>query len=306
MKLATTTADFEKYCPTIEEQIKHVNLAGFKNIDLNLYVVNKYPHLFYGENWREDAKKLRGFCDDLGVKLVQSHGPNINPLDMGSREKAIADTIRCIEICGELGIPNTVVHPGFSRDITTDKKDEWFKLNRDFFKELIPTVEKTGVEVLVENSTKANVGFMYFTNLGADVREFCDYIGHPLINCCWDTGHANCEGLQYDEIMALGDRLRAVHFNDNTGVGDDHVLPYCGTMNIDDVMQGLIDSGYKGPLTFEACSTLRPFHYWRGNRRDTDKEKKLSEPTLAMQDIAEQLMYEIGKHILTTYGIFEE
>ena len=150
------------------------------------------------------------------------------------------------------------------------------------------------------------MGVRYFTNSGKDMREFCEYLDHPLFGCCRDTGHANCEGLQYNEIVAIGDKLDALHFNDNTGNGDDHVLPYCGTMNLDDVMQGLIDIGFSGYLTFEAGSTLRPFYYWRGNRRDTDKEKKLSSPTLEMQDIIEKLMYEIGRHALTTYGIFEE
>lgn len=306
MKLATTTADFESYTPIIEEQIQHIHSAGFKNIDLNLYVVNRHPDLFYSDGWRERAKQINDFCNTLGVSLVQSHGPNVNFLAESGVEHMIDDTIRCIDICGELGIPNTVVHPGFSLELTDDKKYEWFKINREFFRELIPAMERNGVKVLIENSTKANVGPRYFTNSGADMREFCEYLDHPLFGCCWDTGHANCEGLQYDEIMAIGDKLCALHFNDNTGHGDDHVLPYCGTMNLDDIMHGLIDSGYRGYLTFEAGSTLRPFHYWRGNRRDTDKEKKLSEPTIAMQDAAEKLMYEIGKHVLTTYNLFEE
>lgn len=306
MKLATTTADFERFCPTLKEQIAHVHAAGFKHVDLNHYEPRRYPELFYNAAWRDEVKKLGEYCASIGVDLVQSHGPNVNFLAGSGVDRMLEDTIRCIDICGELGIPNTVVHPGFSLELTADKKAEWFEKNAVYFKKLIPAMERNNVEVLIENSTKANVGVRYFTNSGADMREFCDCLSHPLFACCWDTGHANCEGLQYNEILAMGDKLHALHFNDNTGVGDDHVLPYCGTMNMDDIMHGLIDVGYKGYLTFEACSTLRPFLYWRGNRRDCDKEKKLSEPTLAMQDIAEKLLYEIGKHILTTYGIFEE
>ena len=34
--------------------------------------------------------------------------------------------------------------------------------------------------------------------------EFLNYVGHPLLHACWDTGHANCEGSQYDDIVTLG------------------------------------------------------------------------------------------------------
>ena len=47
------------------------------------------------------------------------------------------------------------------------------------------------------------MGGRYFINSGRDMREFIDYVGHPLFHGCWDTGHANCEGAQYEEILAL-------------------------------------------------------------------------------------------------------
>ena len=106
--------------------------------------------------------------------------------------------------------------------------------------------------------------------------------------------------------MALGDELRGVHINDNRGGGDEHILPWMGTMNLDDIMHGLIDSGYKGSFTFEACSALRPARYWQGNRRTYKADTRLAEPTLGMQKHLEALMYEMGTHILTSYGIEAE
>ena len=49
------------------------------------------------------------------------------------------------------------------------------------------------------------------------MRAFSEYVHHPLFHSCWDTGHGNVEGAQYDQILALGDDLRAVHINDNRG-----------------------------------------------------------------------------------------
>ena len=51
-------------------------------------------------------------------------------------------------------------------------------------------MEKYGVNVLHENSTSANMPW-YYPKTGADMREFCDYVDHPLFGACWDTAHGN-------------------------------------------------------------------------------------------------------------------
>ena len=106
--------------------------------------------------------------------------------------------------------------------------------------------------------------------------------------------------------MTLGKDLYALHINDNSGRGDEHVIPYCGTLNMDDIMHGLIDSGYTGYFTFESCNTLRPAKYWQGDRHVFAADTRLSEPQLFMHKKVERLMYEIGEYILKSYDCFEE
>ena len=132
------------------------------------------------------------------------------------------------------------------------------------------------------------------------------YIDHPLIHACWDTGHANCEGNQYDEIREVGDELYAIHYNDNHGKSDEHLIPYLGTLNHDEVINALIDSGYKGYFTLECCSSLILKNYWLGSRRKFPQDERLVDPPLFAQRQLEKLMYDTAKYMLTSYGIFEE
>lgn len=146
----------------------------------------------------------------------------------------------------------------------------------------------------------------YFPKTGVEMKEFAKFVNHPLFHACWDTGHANCEGNQYQEIMDIGEELYAVHINDNRGFQDEHIIPFMGTMNMDEVMHALLDVGFKGPFTLEAGSALRSYRYWLGNLRDFDGDDRLANPPLFLQKEMERFMYLTGKYVLETYDVFEE
>ena len=304
MKIATTTEDFKFFCGNDEDCIKELHAAGFKYIDLSMYSFTR-DCVYMQKDWERETDKLNDLAEKLGMKFVQAHSQGGNGI---SEDKAHVDflietTIRSIEICQKLGIKNTVVHSGCADGIS---KEEWFEKNKAFYEKLLPTAEKCGVNVLCENSTKINMGDMYYINSGKDMREFIDYVGHPLFHGCWDTGHANCEGSQYDEIKTLGKELYAIHYNDNRNQSDEHIMPYLGTLNHDEIMNALIDVDFKGYFTLECMSSLRTAGYWLGNRRPFDKDERLAEPQLFMQMGLERVMYEISEYILKSYGLFEE
>ena len=305
MKLATTTGDFDRFAKTYQEKIDLVIEAGFKYIDLSLYSIFENDELLISDMWLDNAKRILENTQKKGAKFVQAHSPGGNPLseDKCEVENLVKATIRSIDICGALGIPNIVVHAGCQKGIS---KEESFNLNKAFFEKLIPAMEKNNVNVLCENSTAKNMKDKYFTNTGKDMKEFVKYFNHPLFHACWDTGHGNCEGNQYDEIVAIGDDLCALHINDNSGRGDEHALPYFGTTNMDEIMNALIDINYNGYFTFESGTSLRPAKYWQGDRKTFEKDTRLSEPVLFMQKHLEKLMYEMGKYILKSYNCFEE
>lgn len=304
MKLATTTGDFARVCHTPEACIAELYRAGFRYIDMSFYGDARMSSYLMKDDYLERAKKIKYFAEGLGMTFVQAHSPGGNSLKHDEQWQLLLDsTIRSVEVCAVLGIPFTVVHAGMAPGIG---KDEFYEKNLEFYKLLYPVMEKTGVKVLTENSTRANMGEMYYFYNGADMKEFLDDAGHPLLGACWDTGHANCEGHNYRDLVDLGRHLVAVHINDNRGGQDEHVLPFCGTVSMDEVMHGLIDNGFAGPFTLECDSKLRPGRYWLGNRVKFEGDKRLFDPPLALYRKMEEALFETGKYILQSYYLYEE
>ena len=303
MKLADTTEEFLQYYNDDTEKVKAICEQGFKNIDMNFYAEHKPGALYQGDDWEVKVDKLKALGKQLGINYVQAHLPGGNPLAEEGFEKLLSSNIRCIDICGKLGIKNAVIHAGWQQGID---KQEFYKKNKDFIKLLIPSLEANGVNLCVENSCKANLGkFFYFFD-GRELREFLNYVDHPLVTACWDTGHANIEGHQYDDIIALGDKLTALHINDNHGQKDEHMMPYMGTLNIDEVMTALSEIGFKGYFTFE-CSTSVIFNKnWLHKRREFEKDTRALNPGLELKKKMVSATFEAGKQILTAYGCYEE
>lgn len=304
MKLASTTADF-RVLPIDDhiERVRHIAKAGFRYIDLSFYTIDKKNSPFLSEDWEDYVNELIALADELGIKYVQAHLPGFNPLDEEKFEDYCRLTIRSIEVCGRLGIENAVFHVGWKAGIS---KEEFFYKNHQAMKPLFPAMEKNNVNVLVENSSKSNMCGMYYLFTGKEIREFIDYVGHPLVKACWDTGHANMDDYQYENIMDLGDYLHAIHVHDNNGRDDEHIAPFQGTLNMDELVNALIDSGYKGYFTFEADTTLSYGNTSYVKRHTYSKDTRLFNPNLDMYDAAERFLFEIGKAVLNAYEIYEE
>ncbi len=298
MKLATTISDFSYFASTYEQCIQLIHDAGFQYIDMN--IGNYFTNL---DDCKETAKRLREFAEKLGMKFIQAHSPEGNPLLIEKQEDLVRRTNLSLEICEIMGIPQTVVHSGWMKEIG---KEEYFEKNLDFYKQLFPMMEKTGINVLIENSSSYNLGKYYYFFTGQQMVDFLNYANHPLLHAVWDTGHGNTEGGQYEQLVTLGKELYGLHVHDNGGQGDEHAMPYLGTLNMDDLMNGLIDADYNGYFTFEVVAALRKSGSRFGKRYVFEKDTRLLEPTLEMQIDMERLLYTIGKHCLTAYDCFEE
>lgn len=301
MKLVTSTGDFG-IIENQEERLKHIYDAGFRHIDFCMY--SKSEIAFITEDgWQERIEAYKKYAENLGVSFLQAHSPDISSLCREhTYEEAIEITKRSFEVCRILGIKNTVVHSFFCYET----KEEFFEKNKEFYEKLLPCAKENEVNILVENSTSANMGKNYPFATGSDMKEFIKLVNHPYLHACWDTGHANIEGHQYDDIIALGEDLYAIHFNDNNGRGDRHQIPYLGNMSMDEVMCALVKIGYKGHFTFEAGNSVV-----NGRRRvpcskkQSEKCEKLLEAPMCVYDDLEKILFKIGEHILKTYGLYE-
>ena len=301
MKIATTTEDFGAYLASDVERVRALHKCGFDCIDLSMYA---FPAdwCWFADDWRAQAEELRALGEELGVTYVQAHAPNTNPLDEKNFDRELAATVRSIEVAALLGIPNIVYHGGWEIGIS---REEFVACNRAYVEKLLPVLEKNGVTLCIENSTKRHYdGYYYFCD-GESMRDFCEQINHPLFGACWDTGHANIDGGQYEHITALGKHLRALHVNDNLGKCDQHLHPFMGTLNMDEVMHALLDVGYKGYFTFESCSTAIRHGNWLHQRRAFAADTRALDPTYPIAEKLCELTHVIGEEILSRYGCLD-
>ena len=301
MKLATTTEDFNEYTKDHKEMVKYVVESGFKYIDLSMYDIDIPGSPFMDDNWMEYTISLKEYAQSLGATFVQAHSPGMkgNVLINDEYYDYFFDaTKRSIEVCSVLGIKNIVFHTGFKDGVN---KEDYYKINADFIRKLIPTIEKCGVNLCIENSTKRNMKEKYFFFDGKDMSDFIDYMGHPMIKGCWDIGHANLEGHSYQDIIDLGDKLTTLHIHDNYNA-DTHQMPFTGTVNMDEVMQALVSINYNGYFTMEASRTITPGKV-RKNKFDNELLRTVP---LEFKIQAEKLLYNLGKWVLESYNCFEE
>lgn len=304
MKIATTIGEMYSYTATPADAIRAYEGSGFRWLDYSFYNHNTPGHRFLTDDWLKEIEESGEAAAKLGFGFVQAHSPNYNPFvdpaDRDYHERGLLATIRSIEACGRMGIPNIVVHTGIGAPhLYPADKENYFQANMPFLEALYPAMEKWNVRVCIENSAEGNMGPYYFFMTGEEMNDFIAYAGHPLLGACWDTGHGNMRHANpYKELVTLGKNLHAIHFQDNQGVGDDHTAPFFGTLDVDAVMRGLIDAGYTGPLTFESDYFLA--------RRPGHGSGNLNYPPLAVKRACLGVLHAIGWACLDEYGIEEE
>ena len=306
MKLTTTTADFYRYCRDIYEVLDTFADTPFSYLDMSLYGDFMAPTLRRAD-YLDEFQRIREYAENKGLSFVQSHAPSGNGLKQDEAyDDFILRTHRSLEACQILGIPTSVLHSGTDGPISME---EYFVRNRALYEIFFDTMERTNVSLLIENSMPANMKDNTFFLYGKEMADFLDWIGHPLLGACWDTGHANTFTDQYENVSALGKHLRAVHIADNFGKTDDHIAPMQGALNLDEVMCALIDNGFDGPFTFEAENMIRPMRAWpiyRKKYEPTDgRACLLDSPSKEVRVEAERLLFAIGRQILSANDCFE-
>ena len=297
MKLATTTSDFAKNTADQVDALAYIAEAGFKYVDYNFDVDYEEKRGFFGNAPEEHLARIKEKASELGLKFVQAHSQMGAPIAEDNAD-FIEATKRCIAMSKELEIPNIVVHSGYRKGLT---KEECFAENKKFFLDILEYADTLGVNVLVENFNKMSIEGLYWIDNAHDLLDFIRFVDHPRLHAVWDVGHGNMQELsQYDAVKILGDELYALHVQDNDKDDDLHMFPLLGTANIDALMHGLIEIGYKGYFTFESSRVFFP------KKREFSADSRLEKPSLDVKRKAEALLYEIGKFILSSYDCFEE
>ena len=320
MKLATSSGDLIKYTGSVPEAVALFAGTKFRNINLELGTLYKIggryaipaqgDPLWAEDTWKKQAAELAEAAARANVTYTTAHAPILNALAGGQEMydwsvRAIRDSIR---ICAALGIGRIVIHGCENKDFTCR---DFYRENKRFYGEFFDLMEKHNIMVLTENMA---VGTTTPLSTGRDLRDFVDYVDHPLFAACWDTAHGSLNPKvtgQYESIVALGDKLKGLHIADNFGDGPHHhTWPFAGIVNFDSVLQGLKDVNYDGVFTFEASYTLL-HHKELPYRRQAWEHNggtvtKLLDPPVELKRKAIDLLYDVGQYLLESYGCYEE
>lgn len=234
--------------------------AGFGEMDLNFCKADSEPIEVAADGWEEWARSFREDLDRLGMTAGQSHVPFYryrgSAPDYGISEYREEMIRRSLIASGHIGVKAVTFHSIMANGSDPKKNAE---ANLDYFRGHLALAQTCGVSIAIENmpfrtlpdGKHAYRCHMYLEEL----LELVDALKKDFDNVgiCWDTGHANLMGEdQADCLRQIGSRLIATHINDNYGKGDDHLLPYLGTVDWKAVMGALREIGYAGSFSFEA------------------------------------------------------
>ncbi len=211
-----------------------------------------------------DMTALRQAADAAGLKLVTLAtgafwSTNFGQDDPAKRAQAIKVTEKMLELGQALGVHTILVVPGavdicFTPEEPVVSYDVVLQRAADALRALLPTCERTGVRIGIEN-----VWNRVFLS-PVEMRGFLDEIDSPYIGSYFDVGNVLLTGYPEQWIRILGKRIFAVHFKDYRracGTLDGFVDLLEGDVNWPAVMAALGEIGYDGPLTAEMIPQYR-------------------------------------------------
>ena len=165
---------------------------------------------------------------------------------------------KSISACPYLGCKNWVIHPVFPygyNDTETGKEEESFKINYEFYSELLETAKEYDVTICFEN-----MPFRSFSISSAEkIKEFIDAIGDEHFKGCLDTGHviALDKISLGDAVRIFGKDLKTLHVHDSKPGFDYHMFPFFGTADWNSFYEGLKEIGYNGVFNLEASPSWK-------------------------------------------------
>ena len=269
------------------EGFETIKRAGFSCCDfsLNAYLTNTSLYsLKLNDFFSQSVANLEAFFTPhkeaakiAGIQISQMHMPY--PMYIPDATAEINDYLmrtvapKSLEICAFFGCPYIVVH-GFklARNLGSEAA-EWEQTEK-FLESIAPLAKERNITICLEN---------IYTNIGSHIIEgpccnagkaveridkMNEKYGAGVLGFCFDTGHANLTGLDFEDfITTLDYRLKVLHIHDNDGAFDLHQIPFTFTKtrenlsstDWDGFIKGLRKIRFDKVLSFETAPVLTAF-----------------------------------------------
>lgn len=269
MRLSSTTTILSIKDPTPPQERLLVEMhllkkAGFVHQDLNLGTQGQEGYPLAMDGWEAWVDRVRLESCRLGVDFHQAHSfyyrtkeSTSNSINRPWYEERIR---RSICAARRLGVKWLVLHPcDFDRDPVYDFAKAR-RFNLDYWRPFVEMAAKEEVGIAFENLFQSGHHQRY-CSIAEELADLVDAFDNPYAGICWDTGHAYVAGQDQDAaIRMLGKRIKATHIHDNHGQpkGDEHLMPYYGTLNWNDILKALSEIDYEGNFSFELKHATQP------------------------------------------------
>lgn len=240
----------------VEFSIETCARAGYRVLDINFCMAMNPESPMRGPDWEKYVRSIGELARRCGIRFNQSHLPYYDVAEkQGTDEARLMEELirRSIRGTAMLGARWAVTHPFTIYEAGMDARLSR-EANLAYYAPHAALARENGVGLALENDFEylGSQRRVYCADVH-ELAELCDAFGDPEhVGACYDFGHANLTGgFHRQNLNVLGARLKAVHVQDNHGRDDEHLLPFFGSINWEEAMLGLAESGYAGDLTFE-------------------------------------------------------
>jgi hexulose-6-phosphate isomerase len=242
---------------SLEQCLQLAKDAGFDGIELNYDLESDLSP----KAGPKELAAIRRTAEKIGIEisglcsfLFWPYPLTANDPDRRARGLELAGLMT--RAAHELGTKNLLVVPGavhipWRTDYDPVPNDVCDRRAREAIGKLLPTAEKLGVSMNIEN-----IFFNGYLMTPGEMADFVDSFDSDHLKVHFDTG--NIMLFQFPEhwIAQLGKRIKNIHFKEFTKKGTDYSLESFrplldGTTNWPAVLEALDATGYRGYLTFE-------------------------------------------------------
>lgn len=195
------------------------------------------------------GRNLAAYAKEKNVIISQGHLSFIGGL---CDDAAVERVRKDLDYFLGAGIQNAVLHANGGKELTPEERfDRWV----ESIGKLQDHIKGTKLILCLENLASVPQ-----INTAEGLLNLINACGGENLGICLDTGHlhiSRCrdgvEKTHAEFIHLAGDRLKALHINENNGMNDVHQMPYSARTGIDwkPLVQALKDVRYGGLFNLE-------------------------------------------------------
>jgi sugar phosphate isomerase/epimerase len=245
MKTGISTFIYGHY--SIEEAIQNISIAGYDSVE----IWGGRPHAYRNDLREHEIRNIRNLIDDLGLQIISFDPAQFGyPSSLCSPIKNIRmDSVRyikdSIETAVRLGASIISVFPGHTLN-NQDLDDGWERL-ADSLDRICEFAGHYNILVAIKPGNKYQTDLINTTIQAVDM---IDQLGFDNLGVLFDCGNAFIAGEDTaSAIENLGDRLIAVHVNDNDGKTDQKHIPGHGQFDFRSLIHALRLTLYEGIIS---------------------------------------------------------